>query len=160
MSPLLLKDFLLSSTFLLGFESAPIDFSEEKVMVGIWGTESSLFLYILVFSTFFVFALPMFLVPLRWAAVLGWEIPAQGNLSIYYGRCLASVMSVLCYMGFVAAGNREVQPFYFNILLGCFGLMVIVHAYGGIRRIQPLSETIETGFWLILFFCGLFFYPI
>lgn len=129
-------------------------------MVGIWGAESSLFLYILVFSTFFVFALPMFLVPLRWAAVLGWEIPSQGNLSIYYGRCLASVMSVLCYMGYVAAGNREVQPFYFNILLGCFGLMVIVHAYGGIRRIQPLSETIETGFWLILFFCGLFFYPI
>ncbi|MBW0435571.1 hypothetical protein HGB47_18345 [Leptospira yasudae] len=129
-------------------------------MFGMWGSLSSLFLYVLVAGTFFVFALPMFLAPLRWAATLGWEIPGQSNLSTYYGRCLASVLCVLCYMGFVAAGDRGVQPFYFNILLGCFGLMVVVHAYGGIRRIQPLSETIETGFWLILFFAGLAFYPV
>ncbi|AYV54895.1 MULTISPECIES: hypothetical protein [Leptospira] len=129
-------------------------------MFGVWGSQSSLFLYVLVAGTFFVFALPMFLVPLRWAATLGWEIPGQNHLSIYYGRCLASVMAVLCYMGFVAAGNPTVQPFYFNILLGCFGLMIVVHAYGGIRKIQPLSETIETGFWLILFFAALLFYPV
>ncbi|TGK28812.1 hypothetical protein EHQ12_06500 [Leptospira gomenensis] len=128
-------------------------------MIGYFSAESGIFLYVLVAFTFFMFALPMFLFPLRWASFLGWKTESTNHLSIYFGRCLASVMAVLCYMGYTAAGNRIWQPFFFNILLGCTGLMVLVHAYGGIRKIQPLSETVETGFWLLIFMGALVFYP-
>ena len=34
-----------------------------------------------------------------------------------------------------------------------------VHVYGAIRRIQPITETLEIGFWMILFGLNVLFYP-
>ncbi len=128
-------------------------------MIGIWSAHAGTFLVILAIATLLLLGLPMFFWPLRWAAALGWRIPEHTHLAIYFGRCLGSVVLVLGVFAFRAASTPSVQPFFFDMLLGASGVMVIVHAWGAIRRIQPLSETIEIAFWLALFGLGLLFYP-
>jgi uncharacterized membrane protein len=38
-------------------------------------------------------------------------------------------------------------------------LMFFVHVYGAIKNIQPITETLEIGFWMILFVLNVLFYP-
>jgi len=128
-------------------------------MIGIWGAHAATFLRVLATGTVLLFSLPMFFWPLRWAAALGWRIPDHTHLAIYFGRCLAGVALVLSAAAFRAASSPELQPFYFDLLLGAVGVMVVVHAWGAVRRIQPLSETIEIAFWLALFVLTLLFHP-
>jgi hypothetical protein len=128
-------------------------------VIGLWGAHAGTFLVILASGTLLLFGLPMFLSPLRWAKVLGWRIPEHTHLAIYFGRCLASVVLVLGAFAFRAASTPSLQPFYFDMLLGAFGAMVIVHLWGAIRRIQPLSETIEIAFWGALLVLALLFHP-
>jgi hypothetical protein len=97
--------------------------------------------------------------PLRWAAVLGWRIPEHTHLAIYFGRCLGAVICVLGGFAFRVAAEPALQPFFFDLLLGSFALMVAVHVYGALKRIQPISETYEIGYWLLLFVLALMFYP-
>jgi hypothetical protein len=40
-----------------------------------------------------------------------------------------------------------------------FTLMFFVHVYGAIKKIQPITETLEIGFWMILFVLNILFYP-
>ena len=51
------------------------------------------------------------------------------------------------------------QPFFFQIAIANFGLMVAVHAWGALRRIQPWTESAETFLWLGLVVLALLFYP-
>src|SRR5262245_23750359 len=106
-----------------------------------------------------VFGLPMFLSPVRWAQALRWPIPADERLVVYYGRCLASLIVVLSGAAFVAARTPALQPFYFDLLTASTGLMVGVHAWGALRRIQPATETWEIGFWVALLVLALLFHP-
>ena len=47
----------------------------------------------------------------------------------------------------------------FDILFVVFTLMFFVHVYGAIKKIQPITETLEIGFWMILFVLNILFYP-
>lgn len=47
----------------------------------------------------------------------------------------------------------------FQILTASATLMVIVHVVGAVQRVQPLTETIEIGFWLAMAVLGVLFYP-
>ncbi|MGO4002969.1 hypothetical protein ABVN23_17945 [Pseudomonas fluorescens] len=47
----------------------------------------------------------------------------------------------------------------FDILFVVFSLMFVVHVYGALKRIQPLSETLEIGFWAVLLVLNVLFYP-
>lgn len=47
----------------------------------------------------------------------------------------------------------------FDILFVVFALMFVVHVYGAVKRIQPVTETLEIGFWMILFVLNILFYP-
>ena len=38
--------------------------------------------------------------------------------------------------------------------------MVIVHIWGAVLRIQPVTETIETVFWVLLLILNFLFYPV
>jgi hypothetical protein len=107
----------------------------------------------------FLLALPMFFRPLDWARVLGWRLPAQTDLAVYFGRCLGGVVCVLAAMGLVAAHEVLVQPFFFKLLLAAVGVNIVVHVWGAIKKIQPKSETIEIAVWVALFLGGLAFYP-
>lgn len=128
-------------------------------MIGRWQAKAGLFLQVAAVASLLLFGLPMLVSPLTWARVLGWSLPADPDLANYFGRCLASVICVLGVMAFRAAARPALQPFMFDITLGAFGLMTAVHAYGALKGIQPLSETIEIAYWLILLLLTLLFYP-
>jgi hypothetical protein len=107
----------------------------------------------------FLLALPMFFRPLDWARVLGWRLPAETDLAVYFGRCLGGVVCVLGAMSIVAAREVLVQPFFFTLLLAAVGVNIVVHVWGAFKKIQPRSETIEIALWVALFLAGLAFYP-
>jgi len=130
------------------------------MMIGVWGQHAGLSLEVLAVGTLGLFGLPMLFWPLRWAAVLGWRIPEHTHLATYFGRCLGAVICVLGAFAFRVAAEPALQPFFFDLLLGNFVLMVAVHVYGAVKRIQPRSETYEIGYWLLLLVLALMFYPV
>ena len=51
-------------------------------------------------------------------------------------------------------------PFILQFFILFCGLMVIVHIWGAVLRIQPVTETIETVFWVLLLILNFLFYPV
>jgi hypothetical protein len=47
----------------------------------------------------------------------------------------------------------------YELFIPFFALMVLVHLYGAIKKIQPVTETLEIGFWLALLVLALCFMP-
>jgi len=128
-------------------------------MIGSLDAYASTYLQALGVGSLWLLGLPLLLAPLRWAKVLRWWIPDEPSLAVYFGRCLGAVISVLAIYALVAAGTPTVQPFFFQIVLANVALMVIVHTWGAIRRVQPTTETIETFAWLAVLLIGLLVYP-
>jgi hypothetical protein len=60
-------------------------------MIGIWSAYASTFLILLAVISAVFLSIPIFIAPLRWARILGWPIPAQTDLAVYFGRCLGAV---------------------------------------------------------------------
>lgn len=130
-------------------------------MIGIWGNYASEFLFGIGVSTLMIFGFPMAIWPIQWAKTLRWYIPDQTDLAVYYGRCLGCAAFVIGSFGVIASSQAPaVQSFYFQFLLACWVLMVIVHIYGAIKMIQPITETYEIGFWFGLVLLTLSFWPI
>jgi len=46
------------------------------------------------------------------------------------------------------------------LMLWLIAAMTILHVYGAIRKIQPLTETVEIALWVVLFLVTLCFYPL
>ena len=128
-------------------------------MKGLWGDHSQQYLYVLSVGTLLLFGLPILIRPLGWARLFRWPIPEQTDLANYFGRCLAGLICVLAFFAYRAGTEPQLQPFFFDLLLSSFAVMVAIHLYGAIKKIQPLSETIEIAYWLFLFFLTLCFYP-
>lgn len=128
-------------------------------MLGIWGSHASQFLSVVGWLTLVLFSIPITFCPLRWAKVVGWEIPQQTHLALYFGRCLGCLAIGISIMSLVAAEHALVQPFYFEFLLIAFVSMVILHIYGAVKKIQPILETYEIGFWSGLVLLTLAFWP-
>lgn len=128
-------------------------------MIGMWNEFSQNYLMTLMIATTVVFVIPIFFVPLTWAKLMQWTIPKETELTLYFGRCLGSFGFVLEYFTYQAAttGIGESLVFQFWIIF-CF-FMVGLHIYGAIKKIQPITETIEIGLWVTLIFLGLAFYP-
>ncbi|MOA49721.1 hypothetical protein D3C78_1726350 [compost metagenome] len=78
---------------------------------------------------------------------MGWTIPAQTHLAIYFGRCLGAFILIVEALMLRAALTGEAMNVVFEMLAAVAVLMIAVHLYGAIRRIQPLSETLEIGFY-------------
>jgi len=128
-------------------------------MTGPWSDFSGPFLIGLGLSSVALLGLPLFFAPLVWARVLRWPLPEEQRLAVYLGRCLGAVICVLAAFAYVAAADQALQPFFFQIVIANFALMVAVHAWGALRRIQPWTETAETFVWLGLLALGLLCYP-
>ena len=128
-------------------------------MIGALDDFSSAYLVVLGIGSILLLGVPLVVAPLAWARVLRWPLPDEPRLALYLGRCLGSVICVLSAFAVVAATTPAVQPFFFQIVLANVGLMVVVHAWGAIRRIQPMSETIETFAWLAILVVGGLCYP-
>jgi hypothetical protein len=127
-------------------------------VIGIWSTHASTFLYVAGVGVIVALA-PMVLWPLRWAKVIGWNVPADNHLAVYYGRCLGSVACAVGAFAIVASPNPANVAFYFPLLLTAWIAMVAVHVYGAIRKIQPMSETYEIAFWVGLAVLTILFWP-
>jgi hypothetical protein len=129
-------------------------------MIGIWKAYSIEYLYVVIFGTLAFFGLPMLISPIKWAKILGWEIPAKTDLAVYFGRCLGGVTCVIVCFGLKAIENKMITQYYFDFILCNFVIMVFIHIYGWIKQIQPISETLEILYWGGMIILTLLFYPI
>lgn len=128
-------------------------------MLGLWSANAADFLLILTLATTLVFALPIFLVPLTWARLMAWQIPQQTDLTVYFGRCLGAFILILEGLMLRAALTGEAMHTAFELLAATATMMIVVHVYGALKRIQPLSETLEIGFYVLLLLLTLMFWP-
>ncbi|WP_437880487.1 hypothetical protein [Pseudomonas sp. LRF_L74] len=128
-------------------------------MIGLWNTHAQVFLLWLAVGTTLVFALPIFCVPLTWARLMGWAIPAETHLAIYFGRCLGAFILIVEVLMLRAALTGEALLATFEVLGAVAAMMIVVHIHGALRRIQPLSETLEIGFYGGMLLMVLLFWP-
>ena len=49
--------------------------------------------------------------------------------------------------------------FTFQVLIAVAALMTVVHVWGALQRIQPISETLEIGMYAGLGILAVLFYP-
>mmetsp|Transcript_3439 Transcript_3439/g.2045 ORF Transcript_3439/g.2045 Transcript_3439/m.2045 type:complete len:131 (+) Transcript_3439:1371-1763(+) len=129
-------------------------------MIGILYNYSTLYLWVAMTLTFFVFCIPILFIPLKWAEFMKWSVPADNHLTIYFGRCLGAFILVFEYAIFRAIYDESIRPFVFDLALGISALMTAVHLYGALKKIQPMTETIEIAFYSLLFVLTLIFYPV
>ncbi|MBZ4423236.1 hypothetical protein [Myxococcus sp. RHSTA-1-4] len=109
--------------------------------------------FLVISVTFFllVYALPLFLMPLRWSRWFGWK-PQEGNtdLTVYFGRCLGAVALAIIFTVVRYIPDPGSQPALFDLIgLVCLG-MVAVHVWGWVRKAQPLAETVEIIFYAVV----------
>jgi hypothetical protein len=129
-------------------------------MIGAYAEQGRAFLLVWTILTTVAFALPMILAPLAWGRTMRFEIPAQTDLAVYYGRCLGVFALVLDAMLLRAALTGIGIVFVFQVGLAFSTLMVPVHVYGAVKRIQPMTETLEIGLWAVSAALFVLFFPV
>ncbi len=128
-------------------------------MLGYYAQYSKEYIATLMIVTTLFFALPIFIAPLAWARVMRWAIPEHQHLAVYFGRCLGAFILIVEITMLRSVTTGTSYSYAFDILFLVFILMFVVHVYGAIKRIQPVTETLEIGFWVILFILNVLFYP-
>lgn len=128
-------------------------------MLGQYAQHSREYLLVLMLSTTVFFALPIFIAPLRWARLMQWRVPEHEHLAIYFGRCLGAFILVVEATMLRSVTTGTSFSYAFDVLFLVFAMMLVVHIYGAVKRIQPITETLEIGFWLLLLILNTLFYP-
>ena len=128
-------------------------------MIGMWNEFSREYLLLLMIGTTIVFSIPIFFIPITWARIMKWTIPEQTDLVLYFGRCLGSLALVMEYCTYQAATTGLGEVAIFHIWIGMCFFMVGLHIYGAIKKIQPITETLEIALWVLLLVLSLAFYP-
>lgn len=129
-------------------------------MIGTMGDHAQTFLLVFGIIGAVAFALPIFFAPLAWARVFRWNLPDDTDLAVYFGRCLG--VMALAFDGFVlrAALTGDGIVLVFQWAIAIFAGMTLVHIWGALRRIQPITETVEILFWGVLVILALVHYPV
>lgn len=128
-------------------------------MLGQYGDHAGTYLLVLMISTTIGFALPILLAPLAWARAMLWRVPDDTDLAVYFGRCLGAFILIVEMLMLRAVATGAGVADVFNVLFAVYGLMLVIHTYGAIRRVQPITETLEIGFWALLLVLNTLFYP-
>ncbi len=129
-------------------------------MFGLYAPHATSYLVTLMTVTTLAFALPIFLVPLTWARLMRWRIPEHTDLAVYFGRCLGAFILLVEWLMWRAVTDGHGIAWTFDALYFVFGSMFVVHVYGALRRIQPITETLEIGMWGMLLLLNTLFYPV
>lgn len=129
-------------------------------MIGVWSTHAQQYLLVFAASTAVLFSVPLFFFPLKWARLMLWTVPEHTDLTVYFGRCLGALALVINFIVLKVALSGEGVMIIFQALDGLLALMVGVHIYGAIKKIQPITETLEIGFWFGMLMLNLCFHPI
>jgi hypothetical protein len=95
-----------------------------------------------------VLALPLLLAPLGWARKVGWRIPEQTELTVYFGRCLGALGLAIVLTGMEAAPHPRAHAILFDLIVAAGALLALVHVWGALRREQPWLETAEIAVYL------------
>lgn len=128
-------------------------------MLGYYSEYAEAYLLVLMIVTTFAFVIPIFFTPLFWARMLLWRVPEDTDLAVYFGRCLGSFAFVVEAFILRALMTGTGLTFICDFLILVFGFMVVIHIYGAIKGIQPITETLEIGLWVALVVAGVLFYP-
>lgn len=128
-------------------------------MIGIWSAHAQTFMLVFAIVATVFFVIPMIFAPMFWARMLLWNIPEDTDLAVYSLRSLGSLGLAVLLVTFRAAITGEGLLIVYQLFVPFFLLMVLVHLYGAIRKIQPITETLEIGFWLVLLILALCFMP-
>ena len=128
-------------------------------MIGIWSAHAQTFMLVFAIVAMVGFVIPMLFAPMFWARMLLWKIPEDTDLAVYSLRSLGSLGLAVLLITLRAAITGEGLLFVYELFIPFFALMVLLHLYGAIKKIQPITETLEIGFWLVLLFLGLCFMP-
>ena len=128
-------------------------------MIGMWSVHAQAFLLVATILSAAGLSLPILLVPLAWARRFGWTIPEHTDLAVYFGRSLGALAVTINLLTLRAALTGVALVPAFEVTLVVSLLMVVVHVYGALRRVQPLSETIEIGFWAAIALLALACWP-
>jgi hypothetical protein len=128
-------------------------------MLGSYAQYSKEYITTLMIVTTLFFALPIFIAPIAWAKAMRWTIPEHQHLAIYFGRCLGAFILVVEAAMLRSSTTGTSFSYAFDLLFVVFSLMFVVHVYGALKRIQPITETLEIGFWMMLLVLNTLFYP-
>ena len=128
-------------------------------LIGRWSAHARTFLLLFAGITTVVAAVPIFLFPLDWAEALGWDIPQDTELLVYYTRGGAAFLLIAEFLMLRAAITRTNLRLGYEVLALTGASMVVVHAWGALREAQPLSETLEILFYCSVFLAALLFFP-
>lgn len=128
-------------------------------MIGAYSSLADEFLIGLAGFTFLFFTLPLLFTPLAWAKVMGFQIPAHTDLAVYFGRSLGVVAAASNYLALRAALTGEGLRGVVAFIAALAALMIVIHAWGAYKKIQPLSETLEIGLWAAITIAALAVYP-
>lgn len=128
-------------------------------MVGAFSGFAEEFLIGLAALTFLFFTIPLLFVPLRWAKLMGFQIPAHTDLAVYFGRSVGAVAFAANFLALHAglSGRAVADTILFVAAIAV--AMTAIHIWGAIKKIQPLSETLEIGFWILIFLVALAVLP-
>ena len=128
-------------------------------MIGIWSEHAQTFMLVFAILAMVAFVIPMIFAPMFWARMLLWNIPEDTDLAVYSLRSLGSLGLAVLLITLRSAITGEGLLFVYELFIPFFALMVLVHIYGAIKKIQPITETLEIGFWLVLLVLALCFMP-
>ena len=128
-------------------------------MIGMWSAHAQTFMLVFAILALVTFVIPMIFAPMFWARMLLWNIPEDTDLAVYSLRSLGSLGLAVLLITLRAAITGEGLLFVYELFIPFFALITLVHIYGAIRKIQPITETLEIGFWLALFILALCFMP-
>jgi hypothetical protein len=129
-------------------------------LIGVWSGHAKAFLLVATVLSALGLSLPIFLAPLAWARRFGWTIPDHTELAVYFGRSLGALAVTINLLTLRAALTGAALVTAFEVTLVVSVLMVVVHVYGALRRVQPVSETIEIGFWAAIALLALACWPV
>lgn len=129
-------------------------------MIGLWNNYLHIYLNVVAVAMLLGFGLPLLFVPLCWARVFRWETPQSTHLATFLGRSLGVFIIVISVFAYKAANTPAVQPFFMDMMLWIIAGSILIHVHGAIKKVQPITETIEIIVWFLLLFATLAFYPI
>jgi len=128
-------------------------------MIGVLGHHAQAYMLALAGTTTVLFAIPIAFAPLRWARLMLWRLPQDSDLALYFGRCLGALALVLEILAIKAGLTGEGLSFVFEFMMLTFVAMVVVHVVGALQKVQPVTETLETGLWLLFIIATAAFWP-
>ena len=132
---------------------------EPREMIGILQAFSGTYLLAAGIAMLAAFGLPLLIVPMQWARLMRWEIPAAATLATFLGRSLGVFLCVFAAYAIKAAFTPAAQLFFFELMLWLLVAMLGLHVYGALRKTQPITETIEIALWIVLILATLAFWP-